>query len=127
MRGRTVDGWWGVVLDAPNAPDLARFYAALLGWDVVDDRPGWATIKAPGATTYLGFQTSPSYRAPVWPNVEGEQQMMLHLDVEVAGLEDAVDDAVALGAVVAAHQPQSSVRVLLDPAGHPFCLYVGDD
>jgi hypothetical protein len=26
---------------------------------------------------------------------------------------------------VAGHQPQPDVRVLLDPAGHPFCLYRG--
>jgi len=24
---------------------------------------------------------------------------------------------------VAAFQPQDDVRVMLDPAGHPFCLY----
>ncbi|HEY3089759.1 MAG TPA: VOC family protein [Jatrophihabitantaceae bacterium] len=30
--------------------------------------------------------------------------------------------AVALGASVAAYQPQHNVRVLFDPAGHPFCL-----
>jgi hypothetical protein len=35
-----------------------------------------------------------------------------------------VQDALALGATLAAHQPQEEVRVLLDPAGHPFCLYL---
>jgi Glyoxalase-like domain len=34
----------------------------------------------------------------------------------------AVAEAVALGAKVADHQPQDNVRVLFDPAGHPFCL-----
>jgi hypothetical protein len=34
----------------------------------------------------------------------------------------AVAEAVALGAMVATTQPQENVRVLLDPAGHPFCL-----
>jgi hypothetical protein len=29
-----------------------------------------------------------------------------------------------VGAVVAEYQPQRHVRVLLDPAGHPFCLWV---
>ncbi len=48
----------------------------------------------------------------------------MHLDIEVEDLEAAVADAVALGATVAAFQPQETVRVLLDPAGHPFCLYV---
>ncbi len=50
--------------------------------------------------------------------------MQLHLDVQVTDLEGAVDDAVALGATVAELQPQADVRVLLDPAGHPFCLYL---
>ncbi|MBB6415142.1 hypothetical protein HDC93_000698 [Streptomyces sp. AK010] len=31
--------------------------------------------------------------------------------------------AVAAGARLAGHQPQDDVRVLLDPAGHRFCLY----
>ena len=35
---------------------------------------------------------------------------------------DAVAEAVALGTTVATTQPQENVRVLLDPARHPFCL-----
>jgi hypothetical protein len=50
--------------------------------------------------------------------------MMLHLDIEVPDLDAAVEAAVAAGATLAAHQPHNDVRVLLDPAGHPFCLYV---
>ena len=51
---------------------------------------------------------------------------MMHLDVQVGDLDAAAADAVALGATVAGAQPQENVRVLLDPAGHPFCL-VRDD
>ena len=29
------------------------------------------------------------------------------------------------GATLAAHQPQKAVRVMLDPDGHPFCLFPG--
>jgi hypothetical protein len=50
---------------------------------------------------------------------------MLHLDFEVSDLGEAVAHAVELGARVAGHQPHREVRVLLDPAGHPFCLYAG--
>jgi hypothetical protein len=50
--------------------------------------------------------------------------MMAHLDLEVVELEPAVKEAVALGATVDAYQPQDDVRVLRDPAGHPFCLWV---
>ncbi len=49
--------------------------------------------------------------------------MMMHLDFEVVNLEAAVAHALELGAEEAAFQPQENVRVLLDPAGHPFCLY----
>jgi catechol 2,3-dioxygenase-like lactoylglutathione lyase family enzyme len=123
IRGRARDGWWGAVLDCPDASALARFYADLLGWRVAKDEPGWAAVAPPGGVAYLGFQTSPEYRPPVWPPAEGEQQMMVHLDFEVDDLDAAVEDALGAGAELAQHQPQENVRVMLDPAGHPFCLY----
>jgi hypothetical protein len=43
--------------------------------------------------------------------------MMMHVDI-------AVESAFELGATVAEYQPQDTVRVLVDPAGHPFCLYL---
>jgi hypothetical protein len=52
--------------------------------------------------------------------------MQAHLDLEVEDLDAAVAHAVEVGATVAAFQPQDHVRVMLDPAGHPFCLYLGD-
>ena len=49
--------------------------------------------------------------------------MMMHIDIAVDDLAVAVADAVSLVATLAEFQPQEDVRVLLDPAGHPFCLY----
>ena len=61
------------------------------------------------------------YVAPTWPQSGQLQQM--HLDVSVTDLSEAVSRAVALGASEADHQPGPNVwRVLIDPAGHPFCL-----
>ena len=68
------------------------------------------------------FQQAHGYRAPVWPPAEGQQRPMVHLDFQVGDLDEAVADALALGATLADAQPQEHVRVLLDPAGHPFCL-----
>jgi len=116
--------WWGVVIDTPDAPALARFYSALLGWKIASEKPDYATVGPPDGIAYLGFQTSPEYVRPVWPPAAGAQQMMLHLDFEVSDLELAISHAVELGAEVAAFQPQETVRVLFDPDGHPFCLYV---
>ena len=50
--------------------------------------------------------------------------MQLHLDFQVDDLDEAVAHAVECGAELADFQPQERVRVLLDPAGHPFCLYL---
>ncbi len=61
---RTSKRWFRVVLDAPDARDLAHFYARLLG---------------------------------------------------------------SVGAEEASYHPQDKVRVMLDPAGHPFCLSLDPD
>lgn len=71
-------------------------------------------------------QSDPHYRPPVWPSVAGEQLMMMHLDVGVADLEAGIQWAVDQGARVAEHQPQAAVTVMLDPEGHPFCLFPDD-
>lgn len=65
------------------------------------------------------------FTRPVWPPVEGTQHMTMHLDFEGTDLVAAVAHAVELGGTVADFQPQDDVRGILDPAGHPFCLYVG--
>jgi catechol 2,3-dioxygenase-like lactoylglutathione lyase family enzyme len=123
MRGRSRTGWWGVVLDAPDGVALARFYSDLLDWPIAQQEGGEAAIAVPGTTSYLAFQTELHYAPPVWPAEASHQQMMMHLDIAVDDVAAAVADAVELGATVAEFQPQDDVRVLLDPAGHPFCLY----
>jgi predicted enzyme related to lactoylglutathione lyase len=125
MTLRTTKHWWGVVLDTSDAKQLAHFYARLLGWQVFDDSDEWATVAPSKEAGYnLGFQTEKHYVRPVWPAEEGRQLMQLHLDIEVDDLDEAVAHAVEVGAELAAFQPQETVRVLLDPAGHPFCLYL---
>lgn len=116
-----------VVLDASDAHELAGFYVRLLGYAVRAEEPGWVLIGPPPGTegTALAFQTEPGYVPPQWPTRRpGEQQMMLHLDIQVDDLAGETARAVAEGARLAAYQPQDDVRVLFDPAGHPFCLWV---
>jgi catechol 2,3-dioxygenase-like lactoylglutathione lyase family enzyme len=113
-----------VVLDAPDARELADFYRRLLGWEVKVDEGDWVMLRRPDDGMSLSFQTEPFYVRPVWPGTAGEQLMMLHLDIEVDDLGEAGAHAVAEGAVLAEFQPQDDVRVYLDPAGHPFCLWI---
>ena len=127
----------GPVLNARDAVALAHFYAGLLGWTVKDEYTGdegsWALIESPSGELKMEFQGADDYTPPTWPNSPGEQQMMMHIDiaVEVMGGDGdprtkffAVrDHAVSLGGSVAEHQPhEDAFVVMLDPAGHPFCL-----
>jgi catechol 2,3-dioxygenase-like lactoylglutathione lyase family enzyme len=112
------------VFDSPDARELAAFYQRLLGWKREQDEPGWVTLAAPGGGPGLSFQTEPLYARPTWPSTSADQQMMTHLDIEVDDLEAAGAHATAAGATLAEFQPQEHVRVYLDPAGHPFCLFL---
>jgi len=112
----------GVVLDAPDAQELGRFYQRLTGWPAIMDEPGWYKIAPVGTRNGISFQTEPRYVAPVWPADGSHQQMQLHLDLLVNDLSAACAHARSVGASPAEVQPQQDVRVYLDPAGHPFCL-----
>src|SRR5687768_14632609 len=111
------------VLGTPDPRGLASFYQELLGWDRPDDRDEWVVLKPPGGSCGLSFQLEDAHVPPTWPAGPGDQQMQAHLDVAVTELEAGVRRAEALGATLAPYQPQDDVRVMLDPAGHPFCLF----
>lgn len=113
-----------VTLSSPNTRRLAQFYAQLLSWVVVDDSGGWLRVRPPAGGMGLSFHHEDRYRPAVWPSEDGEQLMMMHLDVGVDDLDAGVARAIELGATVAEFQPQPHVRVMLDPDGHPFCLFV---
>ena len=114
----------GIVLDSSDAQELAAFYQRLLGWSTTMVKDHWVMLGAPGGGPGLSFQTEQFYRPPVWPTAPGEPQMRMHLDIRVDDLEAAAAHAERAGAKPAGFQPQEHVRVFLDPAGHPFCLYV---
>ena len=112
------------VLDTPDPIALAAFYRHLLGFATEEESPDWVRLRDPGGGAGLSFQREAEHVRPVWPGRAGEQRMQTHLDVGVDDLEAAVAHAVAGGAAVAAFQPQEGVRVLTDPDGHVFCLYL---
>jgi catechol 2,3-dioxygenase-like lactoylglutathione lyase family enzyme len=86
-----------VALDCPDAGALAAFYGRITGWPVRDD------------------ETEGD-----WIELEHPQQ--IHLDFDVLDLDEGEAAVLALGARKAEHQPGTTFRVFLDPAGHPFCL-----
>jgi catechol 2,3-dioxygenase-like lactoylglutathione lyase family enzyme len=122
VLARTDGMWWGTALEAPDPAALATFYSELVGWPIVHQEPGTAVLAPPQGSVYVVFQEAADYERPVWPPAAGAQRPMMHFDFQVAELGTAVAEAIALGAVLADEQPHEHVRVLLDPAGHPFCL-----
>lgn len=111
------------VIDCPDPAALSRFYAELLGGESsVADDGHWARVEH-GSLTF-DFQRVDDYRAPVWPGQEVPQQV--HLDVDVEDLDAAEAATLSLGATRHPHQPGTTFRVFLDPAGHPFCLCLAD-
>jgi catechol 2,3-dioxygenase-like lactoylglutathione lyase family enzyme len=121
----------GPVIGCADAFELAEFYASLLGWTVVDRSEkvsgAWALVRSPSREHKLEFQREEPFVPPVWPTVAGEQQMGMHLDigVEVRTWDSGPEAMRAAVARLADHQPQAGrgVMVMLDPAGHPFCLF----
>jgi catechol 2,3-dioxygenase-like lactoylglutathione lyase family enzyme len=111
------------VLGTPDPRGLASFYRDLLGWEKVWDEPEWVMLRPSAGGAGLSFQLEAAHVAPVWPADAGDQQMQAHLDIAVDDLAAGVARALGLGAALAGHQPQDDVRVLIDPAGHPFCLF----
>jgi predicted enzyme related to lactoylglutathione lyase len=123
---------YSLTLDAKDHIGLAKFYAALLRWDIVpiqwDDYiiiapPGAARGQYPGIT----FQDNPGYVPPVWPDKPEAQQQMAHIDFIVEDLENSVEYAVRCGARVAPQQFSEYWTVMFDPEGHPFCLCKGKE
>ena len=108
-----------VTLDCSHPRMLGEFWAAMLGGEVV-----FAHENAVGVRTdwvAIAAIRVPDHRPPTWPDADVPTQ--IHLDLDVDDLDAAVAEAEALGAVQVGFQPAPQLRrVMLDPAGHPFCL-----
>ena len=128
-----------ICLDCRDAHEMARFYGGLLGWESTLTEPDWVLMRDPEGGVGLSFQADEQYVEPVWPEAPGEQQKMLHLELRVtpadpgadltgdagqAALDAAARVVTALGGRLAGRQARTDLRVVLDPAGHPFCLFL---
>jgi predicted enzyme related to lactoylglutathione lyase len=108
------------VIDCPDPSALAAFYGTMLDWKV-ESSTDWADIRADYGMC-ISFQQVQDYAPPQWPGQEHPQQM--HVDVVVDDLDAGEAAVLELGATKHPHQPGTTFRVFLDPAGHPFCLCV---
>lgn len=112
-----------VVLDSGDSEELCGFYAEMLGWLRIPSNPGdeWLVLVKDNGFA-LVFQQVEDYRPPVWPDAEDQQRQMMHLDFYVENPEAAIEHALACGARLSEVQFGDFWKVLIDPAGHPFCI-----
>lgn len=122
---------YSFTIDCKDPGELAEFYARLLGWISASHDEEYAVIYPPetnqGAYPCVLFQRNADYLPPVWPEEPDAQQQMAHVDFAVNDLEHAVQHALHCGATLAADQFSEHWTVMLDPAGHPFCLCLMKD
>jgi catechol 2,3-dioxygenase-like lactoylglutathione lyase family enzyme len=129
-----------VVLDTTDARASAEFWRQLLG---LVYRPGhepppagrddvagrdWLNLFDPDGTPRLAFQQVSTLAATTWPDHRVPQQLHLDLTVDSVDELDAVHGRVlALGGELRLDRSDDPepLRVFVDPAGHPFCVFVG--
>jgi catechol 2,3-dioxygenase-like lactoylglutathione lyase family enzyme len=101
---------------------LAEFYIAALGGQVVKTGEDFVSIEV-GDGSLMAFHQEVGYRAPTWPSPEVGMQM--HLELYADDPDAAVAHLCDVGATLLDYQPEAhtGLTVLLDPAGHPFCVF----
>jgi hypothetical protein len=133
------------VLDTADPRRLAEFYRQLFGlrYRPGDEPPApgepdlrgqdWLVLKSPAGGAALAFEKVLELPEATWP--DGPVPQQLHLDTTVSTVADLNvqhERALALGARLLQDRsddprepPREPLRVYADPAGHPFCIFVG--
>lgn len=106
-----------VTLDASDAAPLGEFWSAVLDWPIVHSSDDYVMLQGPSHA--LGIGRTSDFQPPVWPD-SGHKQF--HLDLAADDVEAVAARCVELGATRPDEQPGDTWVVLLDPAGHPFCV-----
>jgi hypothetical protein len=108
-----------ISLDCNDPQKLAKFWADLLGGNIAFSVEHFVAVKLD--SMWITAVKVEDYSPPTWPENEIPKQM--HLDLAVTDLTAASARAISLGATESPTQPSPDTYiVMLDPAGHPFCL-----
>src|SRR4051812_45885473 len=106
-------------VDANDPLRVARFWAGVLAWDMVDDAPGGITLLPDDDTGFrIRFLPTPEQKA-------GKNR--IHLDLTSTSPEDqerTVARSLELGArhIDIGQRPEEGHVVLADPEGNEFCV-----
>ena len=110
--------------DANDPLLLGRFWAGVLGWELVED-PHDGTVLVPSDDTGFLIRFLPTQRPKAGPN-------QIHFDLTSASLDDqqqTVARSLGLGArhIDVGQRPEEGHVVLADPDGNEFCVIEPDN
>jgi hypothetical protein len=109
-----------VVIDCEDTRPMAAFYQGACGGEIIRNDADSAWVRVGGLT--LIFREVEGYQAPTWPS--SDVPVQIHMDFFVDDANEAVPLLQQIGATTPEYQPHrdDGLVVMLDPAGHPFCI-----
>jgi hypothetical protein len=112
-----------LVFDASEPSRLARFWAAVLGWEVIEEGDGEVSVE-PAGYSYPDPVALPLVFVPVTEPKTGKNRVHIDLAAQSREHQDAeVERLLALGATRAdIGQHDVPWVVLADPEGNEFCM-----
>lgn len=109
-----------VIIDCRDAAPMLAFYQSACGGEIVRRDDGLVWLKVGGVRVL--FREVEGYQPPTWPS--SDVPMQVHLDFFADDLDETEARLCQLGATTPDYQPhrEDGLVVMLDPAGHPFCI-----
>jgi catechol-2,3-dioxygenase len=109
-----------ITIDCADPAAMSAFYAEALGGTIIRQNEDGAWIQV--GDLWILIHKVEAYQPPTWP--AGELPKQMHFEFLVDDLDDSEERLHRLGASTCAHQAHRGAGnlVMLDPAGHPFCI-----
>lgn len=108
-----------LTVDCDDAKAMVQFYTDAFGGSADPDFPHLDCVRIDGLLVL--FRELDGWARPIWPG----SSIQMHLEIYVDDLQESEARLLGLGASKPAAQNPADpdLVILIDPAGHPFCIF----